>query len=164
MRATLSKPFEIHDLSSASTGERQAVIDQIRAGLVAFNLSKQPGATSEAVLLVVYEGDTLLGGLAGRITWEWLRIEILWIAEDARGSGVGRELLRRAEKLARGAHCKGAHTDTFSFQALDFYLAAGYEIFGELDDYPPGEKHYFLHKLLSANSAPHIIGGPSAGT
>jgi GNAT superfamily N-acetyltransferase len=101
MDIPLPDPFEIRDLSSASDGERQAVIDQIRAGLVAHNLSKQPDATSEPILLALYTAETLLGGLAGRITWDWLRIEFLWIAEEARGSGVGRELMRRAERRAR---------------------------------------------------------------
>jgi proline iminopeptidase len=154
MTSPLSRPFEIRDLSAAPESERQAVVDQIRAGLVAYNLSQQPHTTSEPILLAVFQGDTLLGGLAGRVTWDWLRIELLWIAEVARGGGVGRELMRLAEKRAREARCIGAHTDTFSFQALDFYLAAGYEIFGELDDYPPEEKHYFLRKLLLANSEP----------
>lgn len=145
--------FVIRDLSSTPEVERQAVIDQIREGLVSYNLSQQPDATSEPVLLAVFQGEAVLGGLAGRITWDWLRIELLWIAEEARGGGIGRELLRLAEMRALDAGCIGAHTDTFSFQALDFYLAAGYEIFGELDDYPPGEKHYFVRKLIAASSA-----------
>jgi hypothetical protein len=41
-----------------------------------------------------------------------------------------------------------AHLDTFDFQAKDFYLKYGYEIFGILDDCLKGLKRYYLKKAL----------------
>jgi hypothetical protein len=36
--------------------------------------------------------------------------------------------------------------DTFSFQARPFYEKLGYEVFGQLEDYPRGHSRYFLQK------------------
>ena len=44
--------------------------------------------------------------------------------------------------------CTLSHLDTFDFQAKDFYLTKGYEIFGELENCPPGHKRIFLKKYL----------------
>ena len=41
-----------------------------------------------------------------------------------------------------------AHLDTFDFQAKDFYLKHGYEVFGILDDCPKGHKRYYMKKVL----------------
>ena len=42
-----------------------------------------------------------------------------------------------------------AQTDTFDFQAKDFYLKQGYEIFGVVDSSPrPGHKRYYMKKVL----------------
>ena len=38
--------------------------------------------------------------------------------------------------------------DTAEFQALGFYRKAGYRVFGELDDNPPGFKTFYLEKQL----------------
>jgi hypothetical protein len=38
--------------------------------------------------------------------------------------------------------------DTFDFQARGFYERNGYELFGTLDDCPPGHKRYYLKKAL----------------
>lgn len=39
--------------------------------------------------------------------------------------------------------CYLAHLDTFDFQANNFYLKLEYEVFGELENYPPGHKRYY---------------------
>jgi hypothetical protein len=41
-----------------------------------------------------------------------------------------------------------AYLDTFSFQAPDFYKKLGYEVFGELQDFPHGHQRYFMKKRL----------------
>jgi hypothetical protein len=35
---------------------------------------------------------------------------------------------------------------TYSFQARPFYERAGYRVFGELPDHPPGQTKYYLAK------------------
>ena len=42
-----------------------------------------------------------------------------------------------------------AHLDTFDFQARDFYLKNGYDVFGLLDDCPEGHTRYYLSKHLN---------------
>ena len=56
--------------------------------------------------------------------------------------------MRRAEDEARRRGCRGIWLDSFTFQAPGFYQRLGYEIFGALDDYPPGDKRCFLRKRL----------------
>ena len=36
------------------------------------------------------------------------------------------------------------------FQSPGFYRSHGYEVFGELDDYPDGEKHLYFKKHLGS--------------
>jgi hypothetical protein len=51
-------------------------------------------------------------------------------------------------KAKRKVGCTMSHLDTFDFQARDFYERNGYELFGALDDCPPGHKRYYLKKAL----------------
>jgi len=48
--------------------------------------------------------------------------------------------------IGRGA--KKAYLDTFSFQSPDFYKQHGYQVFGELQDFPPGNQRYFFTRRL----------------
>jgi GNAT superfamily N-acetyltransferase len=66
----------------------------------------QAGATPPQPLAVYLydDGGRIVGGLSGR-TWDGvLEISILWVHEDFRGEGYGRQLLAVAEGegLARG--------------------------------------------------------------
>jgi GNAT superfamily N-acetyltransferase len=77
-----------------------------------------------------------------------LCIEVLWVTEKYRGKGLGSQLLQAVENEARRMGCGLAHLDTFDFQAKLFYLKHGYEIFGELNDCPPGHKRFFFKKVI----------------
>ncbi|WP_202127900.1 hypothetical protein [Clostridium sp. C2-6-12] len=46
-------------------------------------------------------------------------------------------------------HINLLHLDTFDFQAKDFYLKHGYEVFGVLDDCPMEHKRYYMKRLYS---------------
>jgi len=90
----------------------------------------------------------VVAGLVGETYCGWLFIRYLWVSEDLRGWGVGRELMARAEARARDRGCHAAWLDTFSFQAPGFYQKLGYEEFGRLD-YPPDHQRHFLSKRLT---------------
>ena len=132
---------------------------EVTAGLVAYNDSKsaalrgyrERGETEEIPLDVyAYDADgELVGGVVAATWGGWLGIELLWVREDQRGTGLGADLLRRIEGRARDEReCIGVRLDTWGFQAKPFYEAQGYEVFGVLEDYPPGETEYLLSKRL----------------
>lgn len=49
-------------------------------------------------------------------------------------------MLSEIEKAAKEYGCHIVHLDTFDFQAKDFYIKQGYDIYGVLDDCPQGHK------------------------
>ena len=79
---------------------------------------------------------------------ECLYISILFVNEDKRGQGLGNFLLEWMEQEAKKENIQLIHLDTFDFQAKDFYLKYGYEVFGVLDDCPKGHKRYYMKKKL----------------
>ena len=131
----------------------------VRSRLTAFNQSRSPvidrlrerGDTDEVPLdLYAYDdAGELAAGIVGATWGGWLAIDLVWVREDQRGTGLGSELLRRIEQRARAERdCVGVRLDTWGFQAKPFYEKQGYTVFGVLEDYPPGETEYLLSKRL----------------
>jgi GNAT superfamily N-acetyltransferase len=116
-------------------------------GLVGYNDTQVGPSGGRRLVLLLRDGDgTIRGGLLGYTHWTWLFVSHLWVHDSLRGRGLGRELLIRAEAEAAARGCRNAHLDTYSFQARGFYESLGYEVFGTLNDYPPGHSRYFLQK------------------
>ncbi len=105
---------------------------------------------SEMVFLEAREGDLYLGGLAARFSPDlrWVFVELLAVAEEGRGKGIGGQLMARIEEEARGRGMDGIWLDTFSFQAPAFYRRLGYSEFGRIEDYPEKEARLFFVKRL----------------
>lgn len=127
--------------------------DVIVGGLVAYNDAAAQREHYGEVAVLAHSGDQLVGGLLGFTSWNWLFIKQLWIDETFRGRGLGRQLIAAAEAEAVRRGCAHVHCDTFGFQALPFYQKLGFEIFGQLADYPPGHTRYFLQKRNLARSS-----------
>ena len=80
--------------------------------------------------------------------WGMLYVDVLVVEENHRGGQLGSLLLSKVEAEAKAIGASLSHLDTFDFQAKDFYLKQGYEIFGVLEDCPPGHKRYYMKKVL----------------
>lgn len=92
----------------------------------------------------------MTGGLIATRKSDWLCISYLWVSDDIRGSGLGSELIKTAEKEAVKRGCCQAMVDTFSFQALPFYQKRGYILQMTLDDFPEkGIQRHYLTKSLA---------------
>ncbi len=127
----------------------QPAWDVIGQGISDFNTEKAGADDGKNLCFVLQTPDEeIVGGVIGATHWEWFYINLMWIREDQRGQGYGKQLLEMAEDEARKRGAKHAYLDTFSFQALDFYRKYGYEIFGELQDFPVGHQRYYLVKEL----------------
>lgn len=138
----------------------QSTRDAVRAGIRTFNEATSSVLRSigergdiDPVPLDVYAFDDdgeLVGGVVAAKTWErWLTVELLWVREDHRRSGLGSKLLRRVEARGRDEQrCTGVRLETWGFQAKPFYEKQGYTVFAVLEDYPPGETEYQLYKRL----------------
>jgi ribosomal protein S18 acetylase RimI-like enzyme len=121
----------------------------IGGGISEFN-TQQAGEDNGKNLCFVLRSpdDEVVGGIIGSTHWNWLYVNLMWIREDLRGQGYGEQLLALAEEEARKRGAKHAYLDTFSFQAPGFYKKYGYQVFGELADFPKGHQRYYLKKEL----------------
>jgi GNAT superfamily N-acetyltransferase len=81
-------------------------------------------------------GGGLVAGLTG---WTWgtcAGIELVWVRDDQRRSGLGGQLLEAAEAEARKRGCAQILVSSFTFQAPDFYKRNGYVEFARTEGIP----------------------------
>lgn len=132
------------------SAEEARIVDD---NLMRFNSSVVPFTQSEPFLRMQYgirdNRGTLIAGIRATLyCWGILYTDVLWVDEEHRHRGLGALLLRNLEKEAKKRGCTLSHLDTFDFQGKAFYEKLGYEIFGILNECPPGHERYFLKKAL----------------
>jgi GNAT superfamily N-acetyltransferase len=133
-----------------STREEAGFVDD---GIVQYNLSKVPFTQDPPFIQINRvikdpDGKILAGINSVLYCWKCLYIDILWVSEDFRKEGLGTALLKEVEKSAKEHGCNLVHLDTFDFQAKDFYVKNGFQVFAQLDNCPPGHIRYFMKKDL----------------
>ncbi len=136
-------------LNATSENERAAIV----APLDEFSRARGFPFLPQPLALGLHDGDELVGGLIGQLTWNWLHIQMLGVPKQLRGQSLGRALVAQAEHEAETCGCAGVWVDTFSFQAPGFYERLGYVRFGELPNYPDAETRIFFRKMLDARQA-----------
>lgn len=134
------------DMTASPLPEELAAISE---GLTAFNEADVGPSEREALAILIRDIDgKAIGGLSGYTAWGWLFTQWLFVPETLRGEGMAGKLLSQAEQEARARGCHGAWIDTFSPVARKAYMRQGYEIFGELPEFPKGRTRTFLRKAL----------------
>lgn len=118
-------------------------------GIHHFNIQQAGDGHEKPLCFILYTpGGEVAGGLIGQTHWNWFYINLMFIKEELRGRGYGHRILTLAEEEARQRGAMHVYLDTFSFQAPGFYEKHGYQVFGELKDFPPGHQRYYLSKEL----------------
>lgn len=124
-------------------------INFVNKSLEEFN-NKAVGPDNHELLNIVEYDDkgNVIGGILGGTYWGWMHLDILWVDEKYRKTGIGSRLIKAAEEVAVQRGCHSVHVDTMSWQAPEFYKKHGYRIIGELNDIPDGNKKFHLVKEL----------------
>jgi GNAT superfamily N-acetyltransferase len=121
----------------------------VRAGMRRYTESRVPWEGYADLALVARADDgTVVAAALGETGRGWLHVSVVWVDEGSRGRRLGTRLVRAMEAEAVRRGCHGSYLDTFSYQARPFYEKLGYEVFGTLDDYPPGHQRFYMRKRL----------------
>lgn len=131
---------------------KQNESDYIRGKVIEYNMAHLPDelkTPNEDISFVLKDKKGIIaGGITANMFWHHVHIEFLWVNEIERKKGYGSKLLKKIEEFALNQHCRIIYLDTFSFQAPEFYMRNGYEIFGTIENHPKGFNQYFLQKRL----------------
>jgi len=91
----------------------------------------------------------VVGGVSG---WTWgtcAGIGMVWLREDARGTGLGAQLMTAFEEAARERGCEQVLVSSFTFQAPRFYESLGYAELARSEGLPvAGHADVHLRKEL----------------
>jgi GNAT superfamily N-acetyltransferase len=105
---------------------------------------------AQPVRLDVRDPDgRLVAGIRSYVFVSWLQTDVLWVAEDQRGNGLGARLLGMAEAQGRALGAKNAKLETFEWQARGFYTQQGYTEYARIDDYIQGQYLALMRKPLA---------------
>lgn len=119
-----------------------------------FNQRKVPDTQKLEVIPLCYhiknENHEIIAGInAEMYAWGIVAIDVMFVEEANRYQGLGSKLLQHVENEAKQKGASLMHADTFDFQYKDFYLKCGFQVFGTLDNCPPGHQRFYLKKVLA---------------
>jgi GNAT superfamily N-acetyltransferase len=136
------------ELTEASDEAERSVIAD---GLRAFNQAQAGYLDSRPLNIFARDPETnrVIGGLLGRTSLGLLRVDLFFLPEHLRRSGLGSRILAAAEHEAKRRGCTRAVLSTLHFQAPGFYLKQGWEVAARIDCDPPGHTRFHMTKKLS---------------
>jgi ribosomal protein S18 acetylase RimI-like enzyme len=132
-----------------------------------YEFNAQATGLRDALGLAIFGRDDrgeVVAGLCGHTWGGSCEIRQLWVHENHRGRGLGRQLLELAETEARRRGCFQLILATHSFQAPEFYRRHGFEIVASIPDHPRGHQHLHLRKVLEAGARERASGSLQRST
>ena len=128
-------------------------------GQIRREASAATGLGDEVDLAIfVREAGGVVAGISG---WTWgdcCELQNLWVQPSLRGQGLGSRLIAAAEAEAAARGCSQTVHFTFAFQARALYERSGYQLVGEVRDFPSGTDVLWFRKRLQPSPTPRMPG------
>jgi ribosomal-protein-alanine N-acetyltransferase len=102
----------------------------------------------ESFCINLYDDKQLTATVYGSIYYGCMHIDTIFVHENLRGKGYGKELMHKAENLARDKSCMFITITTMDWEARSFYEKLGYKFEYERTGYMNGAILYGLKKDL----------------
>jgi len=135
--------FELIEASEEDT----AVMDH---GIVAFNKSQVPFTQTPNNVwfdMCIKDGGEMVAAISSKAScWKTFCLVDLWVKEEYRGKGYATSLIQDVEKQARDFGCEIGVLETFNPAMRQLCEKMGWQVYGELKDYPPGHTRYYMSK------------------
>ncbi|NVE01884.1 GNAT family N-acetyltransferase [Massilia sp. BJB1822] len=134
-------------VSDKTDPEFEKIIGQ---GLDEFNELKAGLNDRRSLSVIVRDPDSseVLGGAVGRTSLGLAFLDLFYLPDSLRGSGLGTKILQAFENEARERGCGSAVLYTINFQAPGFYEKNGWVRFGEVSSDREGISRIFMSKKL----------------
>jgi RimJ/RimL family protein N-acetyltransferase len=117
---------------------------------IAYQLRQMPPIESFCINL--YNERQLTATVYGSIYYGCMHIDTIFVDESLRGKGYGRELMDKAENLARDKGCSFITITTMDWEARGFYEKLGYQFEYERGGYMNDAVLYGLKKeIMNSN-------------
>lgn len=98
--------------------------------------------------IFVREAGAVIAGISG---WTWgdcCELQSLWVEPSRRGHGLASRLIAAAEAEAAARGCTQTVHFTYDFQARKLYESLGYDVVGQVDEFPSGTAALWFRKYL----------------
>jgi GNAT superfamily N-acetyltransferase len=135
------------------------VIDGYNDGVTGRPESAKPFAA-----LLRDEAGAVTGGLWAVTYYDWMHVDLFYLPAHARRGGLGRRMMRAAEREATRRGCTGIWLDTMSFQAPAFYRELGFKVFGGIQRYRDTHTRFWLLKRAPFADAGDVDGIETSDT
>jgi ribosomal protein S18 acetylase RimI-like enzyme len=130
-----------------------AGVAELREQAIAYNVAVTGFRDGRSMGCYLRDDDgELIAGLDGFSWGGYAKIEWLWVRDDRRGQGLGRQLMSAAEAEAVTRRCRVVRVDSHTFQAPGFYEKLGYQRIGFAPDTPVGHGEVFFLKRLTSGA------------
>ena len=134
--------YEIIELTEKQSEELDEALEKFDTEHITYRMEG-------SVCLGMQKDGKLIAGVNAYVTcFKILYIGTLFVQEEYRRTGLGKQLITELEKRAKEMGVNLIRVDTFDWQGKDFYLAMGYELAGQYACEEDGYSEYFFIKRI----------------
>jgi DNA-binding protein Fis/N-acetylglutamate synthase-like GNAT family acetyltransferase len=108
----------------------------------------------ENFAILAYKNEEMIASIIGKIFLDWLHIDLVWVKEEERNKGLGKQLILKTVICATNYGLSGIEVWTQSWQAPEFYSKQGFEEFAVIPDFIPSKSRYCLRYYLRQDARP----------